>query len=295
VGIRLGVITPSSNTVLEPLTAEMAAEAGATAHFARFPVTEIALDPDALRQFHHGPMLAAAGMLADARMDVILWSGTSAGWLGFEADARLVEAIRAATSIPATTSVLGLNDALAAIRARTIGLLTPYTADVHARIVENYAALGLEVVGGRNFGTSDNFGFARIPPETIDSALRDLSASRPDALVTFCTNMAAARCAPRVEAATGIPVLDTVTTGVWKGLRVAGMRATASPPAGGCSSLTRDACGLSPCPPRHRGRRRLRRSRVTPARLPWPASWGPSRGARGRSAQPGGRVGPTTL
>jgi maleate isomerase len=233
VGIRLGVLTPSSNTVLEPLTAAMAAEAGVTAHFARFPVTEISLDPAALRQFHHGPMLAAAALLADARMDVILWSGTSAGWLGFDADTHLVEAISAATSIPATTSVTGLNDALAAIRARTIGLLTPYTADVHARIVRNYAALGLDVVDGHNFGTSENFQFAGIPSSSIISALRDLSASRPDALVTFCTNMAAARCAPEVEAATGIPVFDTVATGVWKGLQVAGVRATALAPRWG--------------------------------------------------------------
>jgi maleate isomerase len=80
VGVRLGVLTPSSNTVLEPLTAAMAAEAGATAHFARFPVTEISLGPDALRQFDRGPMLAAAGLLADARMHVIVWSGTSAAW-----------------------------------------------------------------------------------------------------------------------------------------------------------------------------------------------------------------------
>jgi maleate isomerase len=144
-----------------------------------------------------------------------------------------VDAISAATSIPATTSVIGLNDALAAIGARTIGLLNPYTEDVHARIVQNYAALGIDVVDGRCLGTSENFRFATIAPETITSALHDLSAARPHALVTFCTNMAAARCAPEVEAATGIPVFDTVTTGVWKGLRIAGVDATALAPRWG--------------------------------------------------------------
>jgi maleate isomerase len=231
--VRLGVLTPSSNTVLEPLTAAMAAEAGTTAHFARFPVTEISLGTDALRQFDQGPMLTAAGLLADARTDVIIWSGTSAGWLGFDADARLVRAISAATSIPATTSVLGLNDALAAMGARTMGLLTPYTADVHARIVENYTMLGLGVVDGRNLGISENFQFANITPETVTSALHEVSASRPDVLVTFCTNMAVARLVPEVEAATGIPVLDTVSTGVWKGLQVAGVNAAALAPRWG--------------------------------------------------------------
>jgi maleate isomerase len=45
--------------------------------------------------------------------------------------------------------------------------------------------------------------------------------------------MAAARCAPEVEAATGIPVFVTVTTGVWKGLRIAGVDATALAPRWG--------------------------------------------------------------
>jgi maleate isomerase len=46
---RLGMITPSSNSVLEPVTSAMLANvAGITAHFSRFRVTEIALDAAAL-------------------------------------------------------------------------------------------------------------------------------------------------------------------------------------------------------------------------------------------------------
>ncbi|MEZ5705683.1 MAG: hypothetical protein R3E56_10610 [Burkholderiaceae bacterium] len=50
--IRLGVLTPSSNTALEPLTSAIVATVpGASAHFSRFKVTEISLKPDALGQF----------------------------------------------------------------------------------------------------------------------------------------------------------------------------------------------------------------------------------------------------
>lgn len=42
--IRLGILTPSSNTALEPMTAAMLSELPhVSAHFARFTVTEIAL------------------------------------------------------------------------------------------------------------------------------------------------------------------------------------------------------------------------------------------------------------
>ena len=50
-----------------------------------------------------GAILAAAGLLGDAKVDVIAWNGTSAAWLGFETDERLCEAITAATGIAATT------------------------------------------------------------------------------------------------------------------------------------------------------------------------------------------------
>ena len=58
--VRLGVLTPSSNTALEPLTSAIAALVpGASAHFSRFQVTEIALDSRALAHFRLGNLAAA--------------------------------------------------------------------------------------------------------------------------------------------------------------------------------------------------------------------------------------------
>src|SRR3954467_6594624 len=80
----LGMLTPSSNTALEPLTNAMVADLpGVSAHFSRFPVTEISLRDQALGQFDDSKILEAARLLADARVKVIGWNGTSSGWLGF--------------------------------------------------------------------------------------------------------------------------------------------------------------------------------------------------------------------
>jgi len=82
--VRLGFLTPSSNTVLEPLSTAMVAEMpGVTLHFSRFRVIEIALSGAATAQFDDAAVLQAAALLADARVDAIAWSGTSASWLGF--------------------------------------------------------------------------------------------------------------------------------------------------------------------------------------------------------------------
>ena len=50
--VRLGMLTPSSNTVLEPMTQAMLVNLpGVSAHFSRFRVTEISLALPALDQF----------------------------------------------------------------------------------------------------------------------------------------------------------------------------------------------------------------------------------------------------
>ena len=87
--LRLGMLTPSSNTVLEPATyALLDGVAGITAHFQRLRVLSITLDGGSTGQFDPAPMVAAAEMLADAKVHAICWNGTSGSWLGLEADQR---------------------------------------------------------------------------------------------------------------------------------------------------------------------------------------------------------------
>src|SRR5450432_2717687 len=109
--IRLGMLTPSSNTVLEPVsTAIVAGLPEVSVHFGRFKVTEIALSEQALKQFDDSEILRAAELLAHAKVDVIAWNGTSASWLGLDRDQRLCERIMAATGIASCTSVLAFRE-----------------------------------------------------------------------------------------------------------------------------------------------------------------------------------------
>jgi maleate isomerase len=221
---RIGVLTPSSNTALEPLTSAMVASVpGVTAHFARFAVTEISLSEASLRQFDDSKILEAARLLADARVDVIAWSGTSASWLGFGKDAQLCRRVTEATGIPATTSVLALNELLAAQGARTLGLVSPYVDEVQRRIAANYASLGVEVVAERHLGISVNFEFGMVEPDTLRTMLREAAAARPAALTVMCTNLAAAQLAAQLERELDIPIYDSVATVVWKALKTVGV------------------------------------------------------------------------
>ncbi len=222
--IRLGVLTPSSNTALEPLTSALAALVpGCSAHFSRFKVTEIALSDQALGQFDDTKILAAADLLADAKVDVIGWSGTAAGWRGFDTDLQLVERIRARTGIPATTAILALNELLGLRQLHRLGLVSPYTADVQARIVDNYRGIGVEVVAERHLDIRVNHDFALVEPQRLVELMREVALAQPQAIATYCTNLRAAQLAQRVEAELGVPLLDTVSTTVWGMLRVVGV------------------------------------------------------------------------
>ena len=222
--IRLGMLTPSSNTALEPITSAMVSGLpGVSAHFSRFTVTEISLRDQALGQFDLDKILGAAQLLADARVDVIGWNGTSSGWLGFERDEALCRQITEATGIPATTSVLALNEILDKTGARRFGLATPYLADVQQRIVANYARSGFDCVAERHLDLHVNYSFAEVEEATIAHMVRELAQTRPQAITTFCTNLRAAHLVEALEAETGIPVYDTIATVVWKSLRLAGV------------------------------------------------------------------------
>ena len=221
--LLLGMLTPSSNTVLEPVTTSMLAGLPeASAHFGRFKVTEIALTEQALGQFDDREILGAAELLSHAKVGVIGWSGTSASWRGFDTDEALCRRITEATGIPACTSVLALNEIFALTKVRRFGLVTPYLEDVQAKIVANYARAGYECVAERHLDLRDNFSFSEVDADTLRRMVREVAQAEPDAIAILCTNLRGGPLVAELEAETGIPVHDSIATVVWKSLRLAG-------------------------------------------------------------------------
>lgn len=219
----LGMLTPSSNTVLEPVTAAMLSGlTDVSAHFGRFRVTEIALNEQALGQFTTAPMLAAAGLLADAQVGTICWNGTSAGWLGLDADRRLAAEIEAETGVRACSSVLAIEEIFAATGIRRFGLVTPYTADVQQRIIATYDAAGYICAAEAHLDIAVNYDFSDVSEQQLATMCRDVAKAGPEAILIFCTNLRGAPIVDALERELGLPIYDTVATAVWAALRVCG-------------------------------------------------------------------------
>jgi maleate isomerase len=222
--VRLGMLTPSSNTALEPITnAMLAGSADISVHFSRFKVTEIALSEAALRQFDDSEILRAAELLAHAKVDIIAWNGTSASWLGFERDERLCERITEATGIRACTTVLAYRDLFRRLGTTRIGLVTPYRREVQDKIIANWGSEGLPCVAERHLSLQDNFSFAEVPEAEVAGLIEDVVREGCDAVAVVCTNMRGAGVAHRLEQQLGVPVFDSIAVTLWACLIAAGI------------------------------------------------------------------------
>ena len=120
---RVGMLTPSSNTALEPETYRMIqAIHGVSAHFSRLRVEKMTLEAESDRQFESAVMLDVARLLEDARVDVLAWNGTAGSWLGPNRDRQMC------SDIASTTGVIAIDWASPSNASRSTAWTRPIQA-----------------------------------------------------------------------------------------------------------------------------------------------------------------------
>lgn len=222
---KIGHITPSSNTTLEPLTAMMTYPISnlVSNHFTRITVEKISLDATDTGRFEIEKMVAAARLLADGNMDAILWNGTSGCWNGTEADVEMCHRIAEETGVPASTSTLAQYDVFERYGIKRFGLAVPYLDDVIEKTIETYGKAGYEAVSSANLNITVNHEFAEVPMDRIRQLLRDADSPEAECVVVICTNLAAALVVEEMEQELGKPIFDSVAVTFWKALEMAGI------------------------------------------------------------------------
>jgi maleate isomerase len=220
---RIGMLTPSSNTVLEPLTYKMLEGIdGVSAHFSRLRVTKMTAGAESDAQFASAAMLASAELLADAAVDILAWNGTAGSRMGPDGDRRLCRELSDATGIPATTSTLALIDACEALGVSRVGLATPYVSRLNELISHHYAREGIQVVASEHLGLADNLAVGALTPEEIRSLVVRAARDGAQAVAVVCTNVAATEIVQELEQELGIPLRDSIAVTLWKCLDLAG-------------------------------------------------------------------------
>ena len=218
---RIGILLPSSNSVLEPLAAKTITEPDTTFHFSRLGVIDITLTPKSLDQFTLETQCSAGKLLCDADVDCVVWGGTSASWLGIQHDIDFCASFTKETGVLAGSCVLEMNRIMASEQVKTFGLVTPYTPDVQHKIIENYKKLGFSCVSEQHYGGAISNDYASITANQTEEMVRVVAEKGPDIILIMCTNMRAAGVAASLETETGIPIMDSATIALQAGIRLA--------------------------------------------------------------------------
>jgi maleate isomerase len=215
---RIGLIIPASNRMVEEELAR-AVPAGVTAHVARLRMTGVYERPiDELR----ADVTLAAGTLADARCDAVAFhctANSTSGGAGGEA--ALLAALRAGCPAPVTTTATAIRAALDALGARSIVLVTPYTAAATEHEAEFFREAGYTVAGVYAAALGGSDAYCAAPAGTWAAALSAARRPEADAYVLSCANIACFAIIERIERDLGKPVVTSNQSVLWAMLRAA--------------------------------------------------------------------------
>ncbi len=222
---RIGMIVPSSNTVVEPICSRLFAgmEAQITVHYARLEVINVSLDEGSARQFTSDAMVRAAMQLAQANADAIVWNGTAGSWLGIERDRRICRRIEKETGIKTSTASLGLVNSCRDFPVECLHLVTPYIKEINDAIIREYEALGLKISGVTGLGITKNTDIGSVTAGQMEDLCCRTGAKAGEGIAVVCTNLAAAWRAEAIEKKTGAVLFDSVTAAIREALRLTGL------------------------------------------------------------------------
>jgi maleate isomerase len=242
------MLVPSSNTTMETevpmLLRRRERERPAdifTLHSARLRMNEVT--PDALRAMN-AQTDRATTELADMRPDVVatacLVAVMAQGPKHHEVVEAEIESVleRENASAPAVSSAGALVEALHALEARRVGIVTPYLKKLTRLVVEYIEDSGVEVADAISLEVPDNRAVAALDPQDLKNHWKRLDLRDCDALVlSACVQMPSLSVIEEVEQRAELPTLSAATATTWAILRALDLE----PVAPGGAELLRPA------------------------------------------------------
>jgi maleate isomerase len=139
--------------------------------------------------------------------------------------ARVAELIRSGTDTRAVSEpVSALVAACEALGVRRLAFLSPYVAEVSARLRATLAEGGVESPVFGSFDEAEEAKVARIDAASVIEAATDLGrAAEAEAVFLSCTNLRTLDAIPEIERRSGKPVLSSNLVLAWHLCRLAGL------------------------------------------------------------------------
>jgi maleate isomerase len=220
---RVGLVIPSLNVIVEDdLRRELPADVGYHIGRLRLRRTQGRVTQQALLDAGR-ESIEQSTLLSDAGMDAIAFNCTGASLSdGPEGARRLCAEIAAATSTPATTTILAVVQALRAAGLRRIVHVCPFTAEFGADEAAFLRAEGFEIVESRGLNFTDARLAARMTPAEICEIAVGVDRPDADGLFLACANIRAMEATPAVQQRLGKPVVTSNQAVIWQLLEMIG-------------------------------------------------------------------------
>jgi len=205
--IRIGLIVPSSNTVMEP---------DFHRHFQRAAIvstTRILLEQVTREaEFQMLEELPRALQLVRTTApDTVVFGCTSAGSLeGLAHDARIAQMIEEQTGARAVTVLHAVLAQLNAIQPRRVAVFTPYLEPLTKSVAQCVAEAGYSVAKAVGMGFRDNLDIGKVTPgEIVAFVESNATSTQADCLFLSCTNWRAVEALETLRTRLGIPVVTS--------------------------------------------------------------------------------------
>jgi maleate isomerase len=203
--MRIGLIVPSSNTVMEP-DFHRHFPAPAIVSTTRIFLETVTRESELRMLKDHLPK--AIQLIKTTAPDVVVFGCTSAGAIG--SDDQIADMIEKGTHARPVTVLGAVMTNLQRIAPRKLAVFTPYIEDLTASIASSLSQAGYPPIKAAGMGIQSNLEIGNVSPsEIIRFVESHLDSIAPDCLFLSCTNWRAIEAIDALQTKLGIPVITS--------------------------------------------------------------------------------------
>jgi len=219
----IGLIVLATDYTIEHEWRQLFAGLDGVALYQSRILNEDKVTPETLRAMEPRIVECTRVITPDKPLDVMAYGCTPASMAIGEEQvfARIREA---KPEVRCTTPITAAFAAFDAFKARRIGVLTPYSAEVNRIVADYITARGYQVPVFGSFNSDRDTTVARITPQSIEKAVREIiSHAQVDAIFVSCTSVRLMLVCAELEKSLGIPLTSSNHAMGWHALRLAGI------------------------------------------------------------------------
>jgi maleate isomerase len=220
---HFGALIPSTNTTVEIEYSHLLPADVCQAHYARVMTSSENKSPFAPPLDSDVDYQSKA--LGTARVEIIALIQTSACLFADDYDDTACARITAASGVPAITSAMAIGEAMRALGARHVALVSPYSEEVNARARRYFEEKhGLKIAALEGFAAKDSYMIGQLGPENARDAFARIDRPEIEAFIVPGGNFPTMASIPAWEAEFKKPVVTTNQAAVWAMLRRIGAK-----------------------------------------------------------------------